>query len=55
MEDNFKELILLVQKSVLRDIELKLKKRVLIDEIVPDNVFEVLKELEKEYSNEKTI
>lgn len=41
----------LIKVSTLRDVEITLRQMQLEGQIVPDNVFEALKQLEKEYNN----
>lgn len=42
-----------IKLIALIDVELKLRNRQLLGEIVPDNIFEVLKELKQEYKHDK--
>lgn len=43
------ELERLIKISTLRDVEIKLRQAQLENFIVPDNIFELLKEVEKTY------
>jgi len=44
-----KEIEKLIKISALRDVEIKIKEAQLNDEIIPDNVIIILRELEIEY------
>lgn len=48
-----KQIEKLIQKIVLRDVELRLLAAKENDEIVPDNIFEILKDLEQEYDQNR--
>ena len=48
-----KEIELLIKKSTLRDVEIAVKKVQLDGEVIPDNVIEILRNLEKEYTKKE--
>ena len=54
MENLKKEIRLLIQKSTLRDVEIKLKKARLNGMIIPDVVFELMREVEDSYDSERS-
>lgn len=47
-----KELQRLVQLNTLRDLEIKLKEAKLENYIIPDLIFEIMKDLEDSYNKE---
>lgn len=50
-----KEIENLIQVSTLRDVEIKIKEAQIRGEVIPDNVIEILRDLEKSYSYAKKI
>ncbi len=44
-----KEIELLIQKNTLRDLEIKLREALLNNSVIPDLVFEIMKNLEDSY------
>ena len=51
MEEIKKQIETLIKISTLRTVEIKLRERELNGQIVPEIVYEVLKELEDEYKH----
>lgn len=47
-----KKIEILVQKNTLRDLEIKLREAMLENQIIPDIVFEIMKNLEDSYNKE---
>ena len=50
MEQTQKEIEKLIKLSTLRDVQIKLREAQLDSFIIPDMVFEIIKDLEDEYN-----